>query len=53
MKKNKGQRNNRKNTKNSKMKSKSTEKLQLQFKLLKKELSMNGSNNFDDIIITI
>ena len=49
VKKNKGQRNNGKNKKNSKIKSKSTEKLELKFKLLKNELSMNGSNNFDDI----
>ena len=49
VKKNKGQRNNRKNKRNSKIKSKSTEKLELQFKLLKNELSMNGSNNFDDV----
>ena len=49
MKKNKGHRNNGKIKKNSKIKSKSTEKLELQFKLLKNELSMNGSNNFDDL----
>jgi hypothetical protein len=49
VKKNKGQGNKRKNKRNSKIKSKSTEKLELQFKLLKNELSMNGSNNFDDV----
>ena len=49
VKKNKGHRNNGKIKKNSKIKSKSTEKLELQFKLLKNELSMNGSNNFDDL----
>ena len=49
VKKNKRQRNNGKAKKTSKIKSKSTEKLELQFKLLKNELSMNASNNFDDI----